>query len=354
MTKITDIEKIVILVKTFSGKIEEERLLSELKNRPLLYHGIGNYEKHIWFCERLGLIEKTAGYFQLTQSGENFFKLIPDSNGQKKIGEKMEVEVKFLQKIMYEKKSMFAKDFGDSTLDETYHDGDVKWSFEKNEIQKIEENLLNFLDDIGFLHEQNNSYQVVESGTGIIPKIRKGKLTESEFLKQWIQKQKTGRIAEELTVEKERERIDKNIPGLGLSVKRVSDDKNKGISEGYDVISFSGDNLTLKWTDGKPVHDKFIEVKGTSGSKPIFFWSENERDTAKELGEEYWLYVWINVKEKMSNSTMPKGFGNPNPKREGDLFVQIQNPYDKVWLNQDIERTEKITYRFDLENYEDK
>ena len=56
MTKITDIEKIVILVKTFSGKIEEERLLLELKNRPLLYHGIGNYEKHIWFCERLGLI----------------------------------------------------------------------------------------------------------------------------------------------------------------------------------------------------------------------------------------------------------------------------------------------------------
>ena len=45
--------------------------------------------------------------------------------------------------------------------------------------------------------------------------------------------------------------------------------KKYGISAGYDVISYNGEKITIK-------HDRFIEVKGTSGSKPIFFWSENK------------------------------------------------------------------------------
>jgi len=347
LAKIIDIEKIVVTVKSFRDKIDQNVLLSQLKRKETRNYGIGNYPNQIKFCEKIGLIKKENRYFHLTDSGKEFYDIIPlepGSNvGTKLVGNKTAEQKQFFQKKI--EKGMLEMYYADSIVDENFDEGDIKLTFQKSEFEKIDKELSEFLVDVGFVNEQTNSYEVVESGNRIIAsKTRKTKITDYQFEKRLAKERKIGRIAENMTVEREKERVSKKFPGLETGIKRVSDDKKYGISAGYDVISYNGEKITIK-------HDRFIEVKGTSGSKPIFFWSENEISVAKNLGEQYWLYVWINVKEE--GGVMPKGFGNSNPKEDGTLLHQIQNPYDKVWLNQNIERTPKITYRFDLENYED-
>jgi hypothetical protein len=56
------------------------------------------------------------------------------------------------------------------------------------------------------------------------------------------------------------------------------------VCAGYDIMSFDGHSSWLS-------HDRFIEVKSTSGITPRFIWTDNERTTAAELGTKYWIYL---------------------------------------------------------------
>jgi len=331
MTKIIDLEKIVFIIKHFDDSINQNTLLMELEKRPTQKYGIRNHQTQINFCEKLELIKKQSEYFRLTDSGKKFFQLIPsdlDGSGEKQklLGMPTQEQKQFLQKEL--EKDVFKMDYADSTIDKGYPDGDLSLSFQKSEFKKINNELAEFLLDIGLVNEQNDSYKIVESGSKAFgSKICKSKITEYQFLKILEKQREVGKIAEYKTVDYEKERIRKKFPGLETNIKRVSDDKDRGISEGFDVISYSGNKITIN-------HDKFIEVKGTTSSKPIFYWSENEIKTAKKLGEQYWLYIWINVK-----------------KADEKLLHKIQNPYKKIYEDQNIERIERRTFEFDLENY---
>ena len=132
------------------------------------------------------------------------------------------------------------------------------------------------------------------------------------MLKILEKQREIGSKAEDKTVEREIERIQKTKYGyLWKGVRRIS---TKNASEGYDIISYDADKVTTR-------HDRFIEVKGTTNSKMIFYWSENEIKVAEEKREKYWLYLWVN-------------FGKKNER----LLEPIQNPYEKIWLNDSIEK----------------
>ena len=123
-----------------------------------------------------------------------------------------------------------------------------------------------------------------------------------EFLKQ----RKNGEEAEEMTVEWERKRLE--VLGVRKAildtVKRIS---TENVRAGYDIKSYEGPIVSTEY-------DRFIEVKATTSSSPVFYWSENERSVAKKVGEKYFIYIWTN-------------WGKPEQKKDP---VIIKNPYYEI------------------------
>jgi hypothetical protein len=99
-------------------------------------------------------------------------------------------------------------------------------------------------------------------------------------------KRKHGELAEEFVLHKERERlINCNREDLSILVRKVSD---QNIAAGYDILSFDG-------KDSDIFHDRFIEVKGTTGNQVSFYISKNELETARRLRDKYWIYCVLNI-----------------------------------------------------------
>jgi len=118
------------------------------------------------------------------------------------------------------------------------------------------------------------------SGSGLTPAMLRKMLEEQE---------KIGEIAETLVFKYEKTRL--NAIGSARDAAQVKHISLLDSNKGYDIASFDGTTPSIDF-------NRFIEVKGTSGSKFRFFWSKNEYETAKKLGDTYWIYFISNVNEK--------------------------------------------------------
>lgn len=122
-------------------------------------------------------------------------------------------------------------------------------------------------------------------------------------------KKQVGDVGETLTMEYEINRLS-GYADLAHRVKQVS------ITDpyaGYDIASFDG---PLSGAG----HDRFIEVKATSGTSPRFIWSSNEVEKALEYGNTYWIYLWTDVYGSKTLHTIQNPYvkmfksGDPKPK----------------------------------------
>jgi hypothetical protein len=121
------------------------------------------------------------------------------------------------------------------------------------------------------------------------------------FEKVLLQKKINGEIAERFVLNYEFNRIrDKN------KVQHVS---ITNVSAGYDITSVYSD------TNNRPI---FIEVKSFTCFQH-FFWSENEIEKSKILGEDYYLYLIKIINKKPS------------------LYRIINNPYNSIITNGEFE-----------------
>jgi len=105
-----------------------------------------------------------------------------------------------------------------------------------------------------------------------------------------------GLKAEEYVVALERRRLSAH-PHLDL-VRSIS---SEDAGAGFDVVSFQ--------SDLSPMHDRFIEVKSYK-DRCCFYWSRNERDTAHELGDAYYLYL-VDINQVEDTGYVPIVIKNP-------------------------------------------
>lgn len=103
------------------------------------------------------------------------------------------------------------------------------------------------------------------------------KLTLEDLLEKQKRQAEQGRLAEEFVVAHEQKRL--SASPLTKSVKQISD---IDVAAGYDILSYEDANATQ--------YNRFIEVKSFYG-RPHFFWSLNEYETAKKLGDRYHIYL---------------------------------------------------------------
>lgn len=133
------------------------------------------------------------------------------------------------------------------------------------------------------------------------------------------QQELLGKEAEMFVLGFEQQRLKKHR--LVDSIKRISEEY---VNAGYDIESFNDNNSFFV--------DRFIEVKSYS-EQIEFYWSANEVESAKELAENYFLYLVD--RSKLSG-------GNYSPKI-------IQNPYRSIFENE-LWKKESQTWKFSLQS----
>lgn len=116
-----------------------------------------------------------------------------------------------------------------------------------------------------------------------------------------LENEKIGEQAEMFVYEYEKKR-------LGFSsANKVKIISSIDVSAGYDIISFN--------TEHSSKADRFIEVKAVT-DRLEFYWSNNEYETAKLLGEQYFLYL-VSLSKIQDKNYTPEIIQNPAEKIMG-------------------------------------
>lgn len=195
----------------------------------------------------------------------------------------------------------------------TYYVKESQIPFKLNNIKKL-------LINTGFLVKQDslqgiyfiNSIFKELFASIIVPAIRKFTakriITLMELKEKLALQEKYGEEAEEFVLLFELRRLHKHPQKQ--EIKRISKDF---VNAGFDIESFnSEDSIT---------NDRLIEVKSYN-INVTFYWSMNEIETAKELGDLYFLYL-IDRSKISVNDYHP--------------YI-IKDPYKNVFLNDDWQK----------------
>lgn len=145
-----------------------------------------------------------------------------------------------------------------------------------------------FLSDIGLIipNDVDTYAEVVSGNVDLVLKYVVTPLNEQGFLAgrslealraELERKANLGRRCEDFALDFERVRL--KAHQFVDNIKLVSD---KNVGAGFDLISFESNQSVT--------HDRFIEVKAC-GQTGCFYWSNNEADVARELGQSYFLYL---------------------------------------------------------------
>ena len=270
----------------------------------------------------LGLIRSKNTRLSLTNNGNNLLKLQVVKHDDVILDDLTEAQQQFFVELIFSSPSLKI-DLQNIFSNFRIHHSKKIWfyDYEKPNPDWNEE-LLNWLASCNFWNVVDNKLEVKQLYSKHVSKIKKRTPVTQQHLEEIIKIEKeVGEKAEQLTLSYEKERLKDDYPDMAMSVEQIS---KINVAAGYDIESFNGKGSTL-------TPDRMIEVKGTSGTAPYFYWSENEIETAKSLKEKYWVYLWIEVKSET----------------EGTLYKKIQNPYEKLF-KKSKKKPKAVLFRVDL------
>ncbi len=139
----------------------------------------------------------------------------------------------------------------------------------------------NLLLELNVIHSlSDGSYEIISLIDDAIEdylNTKKKSTTEEELLENLEKQRELGARGEEFVLKFERQRI--TNPALQNTINRIS---IIDVSAGFDIVSYNN-NDSHKF-------DRFIEVKTYVGN-PHFYWSKNEIEKARLMGDAYYIYL---------------------------------------------------------------
>jgi hypothetical protein len=274
-----------------------------------------NHDSNIAFTTQLGFLSRKNKKVALTPEGESFLEFNPDglyelTEDQKRLllrncylhGALRTVTFRVMKRFsaQYEKANTF------------------RWSPYDGDPMGEDEWMLRHLEELGLISQQRHYFEVqAEYVTTVGSFLSEGKGWSEEELREYLeQKKEVGDVAEDLILTFEIDRLRK----LGCEVecrcvRRISKVR---VNAGYDLESFNGKSKDLNF-------DRVIEVKGSAEKGLRFFWSNNEIEVAKSLGDKYWIYYLGGVNRKAKAAT--------------EKPIQIQNPVKAILEKKDFKTT---------------
>ncbi len=254
-----------------------------------------NFSDTLEFLEKIGVIKIK----------DNIIK--PDVALKRIVGTNDQLIKQFLVDVLFRKKNILRKYLGDFIDHFELYDDYYKFTPTIQERLKYS-GIRNFLIGLGVLRfeSQTNSYLIKKELMVNFPDKNKV-LTYHKFEKILKSKKELGFAAEVLVYKLEKGNF-KNKPHIQARIRHIS---LENVMAGYDIKSF-------EQRKDRGLIPKYIEVKAVSEHDWKFYWSTNEINKAKQLGNNYHLYlIPVNNGEILNTSS----------------WRQIKNPYREVFLN---------------------
>lgn len=250
-------------------------LLSLINNRTNIYLLTKKYkEKEVNFEETFDLLIKT----KIILMNGNTVQI--NNTAPKSLNINQELYKKLIIKTLFENKTYRTKLFGDYLKNFSYED-EVSSFIPTLKLGLKYKGERNFLVSLGIINYLNgrNTYTVNKPFENQVLDLKR-KLPYNSLVNKLKAREKLGQEAELLVLNYEKELFKKN-PKMQMQITQVSSSNSNA---GYDIKSISSVN-------GIEFVDKYIEVKAVSEINWQFYWSRNEIDTAKKLGDKYYLYL---------------------------------------------------------------
>ncbi|MYB30278.1 MAG: DUF3883 domain-containing protein [Cenarchaeum sp. SB0663_bin_5] len=194
-------------------------------------------------------------------------------------------------------------------------------------------NDMEMLTQLGIIRKKNAVWLLNRKYVGFIDEISclqtQGGYDTRAFTQECLERilreqREVGKLAEELSMKYEKDRLGKKLLHEESSRVRQVSTVNAGI--GYDIESFKQRTSSMR-------HDLFIEVKARKHSLNSFIMSNNEIQVAKRLGTKYVVYFWHGL-----------AYGNPAQPTQ-----IIEDPFNTLEIR---ECDNCLSYIVDLDKYE--
>lgn len=303
LVDLNDINRILLTIRELTSNNSECHMISVIRictSKSYSGHPI-NYKKIISFCMHSKFINKNGNRVSLSKLGEEFIRLNP--NKYYEITERqMECFAKELLLLgPWKEKSfdLFNK-FSPNHLNLTY-----QYSIFENGLPLKYNAIVHLCKNLGVIKLEKDILIVCEDYVRHVRELILSKvdITPETIVDQTLIDVELAEKAENDAVEIEKKRLKtlgRNASEIKL-VRRISDLEPNA---GYDVRSYNGVTPIYDY-------DRFIEVKCTEGPKLKFFWSPNQVKVAKILGDQYWIYCFINYSNENIGNVPPVIIKNP-------------------------------------------
>jgi hypothetical protein len=288
----------------------ETEVKKTFKFQPILENTYQNYHELKKFCLDTKILKLKINNFEFTKFGEEILKNF-EGNYLNEKQEELFIDECFLK-----------GNFSNIVLPllAQFREENLQLWFPTNEIYEIckDPKILPMLDEINLLEKKGTKIFVGKKFTDKIVKLTVGfpkePISQQEIDNSLKNKKKIGKLGEQIVLEFEQERLSKKgFEQESHNIKQISEDF---ANAGYDIRSFNGNSDNL-------IHDRFIEVKSSTGSKFSIHWTDNEIKVAKKYPNNYWIYFIPKIDLVKQSSDEP---------------ILIPNPIKNIFKNNDYDK----------------
>lgn len=258
-----------------------------------------NFKYIVELCMQMEFISRGNGNLSLTETGKEFIAL----NHKKTYELSKSQENYILENLIFEGiwKSNCRGFF--SVFSPNYKSLNFELTIKESPLPQRFAAIFQLLRRLGVVETNSEIVFVVPQYIRHVRDILTSKGISQEKLNSILDADaELGARAEEVVLEFERKRLIQleRIPEAQL-VQRIS---QLDAGAGYDIVSFDGNIASL-------THNRFIEVKASRQGSVRFYWSLNEYEKAKELGDQYWIYFVGNFEGNKRSAIKPIMIQNP-------------------------------------------
>jgi hypothetical protein len=267
----------------YESRVEKQVLKLRLTVQPFqgLYQ---SFEYFLSFCEDLCLIQINEHFVTLTPTAFSFLEIDGDVFSPSRMN-----KCRVLASCCFESTGKSAAIMNQLISKFTRSALSGRLLLNVTDIEESEYDLAGILLCVGAFTEIEGMLVVSEQFENRALSIIKHEELATDLAEFQLILEKRNRIgvlAEKIVLNFERSRLAKLGRSLEASlVKQVS---MTNVSAGYDIASFDGAEASIE-------SDRFIEVKGSTGTDLTFYLTKNEFSRAAQLKDKYWLYFVRNV-----------------------------------------------------------
>ena len=282
MSGIFDLGKLLAAVSRMDGAgLVDKAFVKSIYNGTYYSEQTAGFDDVLYAASYLDLLDVNDTQIRLSETGREFVRLMSVRDNDI-ILDGNDAQKQFLLDCLD------AKHIGDicgaifRKFRVNYADEPPVWNSRARVFDRNEMYILEILEDAGVVHRNRGLITIDIHHADLFSMMRNSVSVNLDA--DLERKREVGDIGETLAMEYEMKRL----AGHEDLTHRVEQVSRTDPYAGYDIASFDG-HLSSR------CHDRFIEVKATSGTQPKFFWSRNEIDKARKYSDKYWIYLWTDI-----------------------------------------------------------